>query len=130
MDDGLLRVALRHAAHTSRRRIRLDTVLTQFLRKTLPPSLKILMAWIQTMPIRTTYLYAQMHVRMSFVIVRSENVRPAITELKRREIPSRIANCLPIRSGWHRQQDVESLAARAGLGDTPTAELPGLREIA
>ncbi|KVF64813.1 hypothetical protein WJ15_10820 [Burkholderia cepacia] len=130
MDDGLLRVAPRHATHTPRRRIRLDTMLTQFLRKTLTPSLKILMAGIQAIAVRTTHLYAQMHMRMCFVIVYGKNVRPAVTELEHREISRRIAHGLPIRSRWHRQQDVESLAARAGLGDAPPSELPGLREIA
>uniref|UniRef100_A0A071M5U9 Uncharacterized protein n=1 Tax=Burkholderia cenocepacia TaxID=95486 RepID=A0A071M5U9_9BURK len=130
MDNGLFRVALRHATHTPKRRIRLDTAFTQFLGKTLTPSLKILMAGIQAMAVRTTYLYAQMHMRMRFVIVRGENVCPAVTELNCREISCRIAHCFPIRSRWHRQQDVESLAALAGLGDAPPAELPGLHEIA
>ncbi|KVE85463.1 hypothetical protein WI99_16465 [Burkholderia cepacia] len=81
------------------------------------------------MPIRTPYLHAQMHMRMCFVIVHGESVCPAVTELKCREISRRITHCFPIRSRWHRQQDVESLAPLAGLGDTPPAELPGLRKV-
>ncbi|KVA55919.1 hypothetical protein WI61_15845 [Burkholderia cepacia] len=130
MNDSLLRIALRYAARTPRRRIRLDSILPQFLRKALAPSLQILVPWIQAAPVRATYLDAQMNMRMRFVFVRGENVRTPVAELKCREITRRIAHGFSIRSGRHRQQDIESFTPRTGLRDSPAAQLPGLHEIA
>ncbi|KVB75733.1 hypothetical protein WI64_19365 [Burkholderia cepacia] len=130
MNDSLLRIALRYAARTPRRCIRLDSILPQFLRKALAPSLQILVPRIQAAPVRAADLDAQMNMRMRFVFVRGENVCAPVAELTRREIARRIAHGFSIRSGRHRQQDIESFTPRTGLRDTPSAQFPGLHEIA
>jgi len=74
-------ILLRQTTRAPLRRIRLDAVIAQFLRKSLPPSLQIRLGRIEPAPIAATRKHYAMHMRRRFISAYSKHVIPLLAEL-------------------------------------------------
>ena len=115
--------APRDAPGRLRRGLGLDTPVAQLLGKGLAPAVQVFLSRVQAFAVTPLRAHADVHMRVRLVRVQHHDIA-MVRQFGLGEFARRLLRHPGIGARWHRQHDVERLAALADLRDARAAEPP------